>query len=245
MAAAGLPAMMARAATSINYLGWEGYDTFLEGGDYLAKNDVAMQKTYIATPDEIITKLRLGADQIDVCTPYFIHDDFLASEGLLEPLDLAKIPNFNSLMPEVVKQSEASMTTDDRWYAAPMTWGTICMMYNADRVAEAPTSWTDMLKDEFKGKCAITNDYPGNLWAWARVATGVEEPHFMTYEQLDQTVEALINLKKNHLRTIASSYGEMIDLLAREEVLICQGWEPVATWVGESPTIKPVYPIEG
>lgn len=243
LAAFGVPAA-SRAATTLTFVGWEGYDTFLEAGDYPANNGLLLQKTYISNADEVITKLRLGSAQVDVCTPYFIHDDFLAGEGLLEPLDLDKIPNFKNVMPIIRKYSEGNMSENGAWYAAPMTWGTICMMYNADLIPE-PTSWTDMLKDEYKGKCAITNDYPGNIWAWGRVATGVEEPHNMTKEQLEKTVEMLITLKKEHLRTIASSYGELVDLLAKEEVVICQGWEPVAVWVGETPHIKPAYPKEG
>ena len=100
-----------------------------------------------------------------------------------------------------------------------------------------------MLKEDYKGKVAITNDYPGNLFAWARVA-GVEEPNRMTHAQLDKTVEMLVTLKKNHLRTIASSYGELINLLASGEVVISQGWEPVSAWVGDKANIKPAYPSE-
>lgn len=244
VAAAGLP-LRARAATSVNFVGWQGYDTFLEAGDFAAKNDLVLQKTYISNPDEIITKLRLGSSQVDISTPYFIHDDFLAAEGLLEPLDLEKIPNFKNIMPVILKYSEGNMSEDGNWYAVPMTWGTICMVYNADQIAEAPTSWTDMLKDEYKGKAAITADYPGNLWAWGRVATGTSEPHNMTLEELDKTVELLIKLKKEHLRTIASSYGDLVDLLAKGEVIIAQGWEPVSIWVGETPRVLPAYPKEG
>jgi spermidine/putrescine transport system substrate-binding protein len=116
------------------------------------------------------------------------------------------------------------------------------MLYNADKIPQ-PTSWTDMLKEEYKGKSAITNDYPGNLFAWARVA-GVKKPNYMTHKELDKTVKLLINLKKNYLRTIASSYGELINLLASQEVVISQGWEPVTVWVGDKVNIKPAYPKE-
>jgi len=244
VAAAGLP-LRARAATSVNFVGWQGYDTFLEAGDFAAKSDSVLQKTYISTADEVITKLRLGSSQIDISTPYFIHDDFLAGEGVLEPLDLERIPNFNSVMPVIQKYSEANMTENGIRYAVPMTWGTICIVYNADVIPEPPTSWTDLLKDEYKGKVAIPADYPGTIWAWGRVVTGAPEPHYMTLEELDATIAMIIKLKKEHLRAIAPSYGDLVQMLASGEVIIAQGWEPVSIWVGESPRVLPAYPKEG
>ncbi len=242
LAALGFSPTKGRAAGSLNYVGWEGYDTFLEADDYAKKSGIELQKTYVSNADEIITKLRLDSGQVDLCTPYFIHDDFLAGEELLEPIDLNKIPNFKKIHPTIISYTEANMSENGVWYSVPMTYGSICMMYNADEIPE-PISWTDMLKEDYKGKVAITNDYPGNLYAWARVA-GVENPNHMTHEELDKTVELLIDLKTNHLRTIASSYGELINLLASGEVVISQGWEPVAVWVGEDVNIKPAYPKE-
>lgn len=241
LTAAGLLPAGLRAATAINFFGWEGYDAFLEGGDYNAKAGVELQKTFISAPDEVITKLRLGSDQVDLCTPYFIHNNFLAAEGLTEPLDLDKIPNFQLIHPAILKMFEDNMTYEGSWHAAPFTYASICMAYNADE-AVAPTSWTDLKKPEYKGKCAITNDPPGNLFAWGRVA-GAENPHRMTHAELKKTVELLVDLKKNHLRAIAPSYGDLIDMLAKKEVIISQGWEPLSVWV-EGVNIKAAYPKE-
>lgn len=232
----------AHAAASLNFVGWQGYDTFLEAADFAKSKQAELQKTYISSADEVITKLRLGPSQVDICTPYFIHDDFLAGEGLLEPLDLARIPNFSKIHPTIIEFTKNNMAVDDQWYSVPMTYGAICMIYNADKIPE-PTSWTDMLKDEYKGKVAITSDYPGNIFAWARVS-GIDNPNRMTKAELAKTVDALVNLKRNHLRTIAPSYGDLMNLLASGEVVIAQGWEPVPSWVGDKANLKIVYPKE-
>lgn len=239
----GAGSRSARAAASLNYVGWQGYDTFLEAGNLMAAKGLSLQKTFISTADEVITKLRLGSSQIDLCTPYFIHDDFLASQDLLEPLDLGKIPNFQKIHPIIAEYTKENMSEGDSWYSVPMTYGAICMVYNADKIPE-PTSWTDMLKEEYKGKVAITADYPGNIFAWAKV-TGAKEPNKMTKDELAKTIEALVTLKKNHLRTIAPSYGDLMNLLASGEVVIAQGWEPVTVWVGDKVNIKVAYPREG
>jgi len=241
LGALGLHGTRAHAAAKLNYVGWEGYDTFLEAGDF-AKDKAELQKTYISSADEVITKLRLGSSQVDICTPYFIHDDFLAAESLLEPLDLAKLPNFEKIHPTIIEYTKENMSQDDVWYSVPMTYGSICMMYDSAKIP-APTSWTDMLKDEYKGKIAITSDYPGNFFAWAKVA-GVENPNKMTQEELAKVTDLLITLKKNHLRTIAGSYGDLINLFANGEIVMAQGWEPVEVWVGDSAKVKVAYPKE-
>lgn len=241
-ASAGLPNTSASAATSLNYLGWEGYDSFLTAGDFGKSNGLTLQKTFISNADEIVAKLRLGSGQVDICTPYFIHDGFLANQNLLAPIALDKIPNFSKINATILRYCEPNMKIDGHWYAVPMTYGSICMLYNADLAAQ-PTSWKDMLKPEYKGKCAITSDYVGNLFAWARVA-GVEQPNRMTKAELTKTTNLLIDLKRNHLRTIAPSYGDLVQLLASKEVVISQGWEPVSTWVGKGANIKVAYPEE-
>jgi spermidine/putrescine transport system substrate-binding protein len=68
----------------------------------------------------------------------------------------------------------------------------------------------------------------------------------VTRDQLDRTVEFLIKLKKEHLRTVTSSYGELAGLLASGDVVMCPGWEPISVWAGaDAPPIKWVIPKEG
>ncbi len=234
----------AQAATNIKAMVWEGYDVFLEGGDYLAKNDVTLDKTYIGAAEEIIAKLRLNPREVDVCSPYFIQDDFMAEEGLLQPLDLEKIPNFKNLFPAIVEAARENMTFEDQWYSVPFTWASIPLMYNADEVTDPMESWMDMLRPEFKGKSAIPADPTSVFATWGRVVTGNQSPNRMTLEELDETVKFVIDMKKNHLRTITASYGELGDLFARKEILVCEGAEWVAPLAGDVP-VKWSYPKEG
>ena len=241
MALSGMPA---RAETNIDFMGWLGYDVFLESDDFLAKNDMVMDKTYINAPEEIVARLRLAPGEVDICVPYYLHLDFMASEGLLMPLDTSKLSNWPDLIPTIVEFSTDNMTYEGEWYSAPFTWASICLMYNPTYVPNAPVSWRDMLKPEYQGKVAIPADLPSALSTWGRIATDTAEPNRMTYEQLQQTVDFLIDMKKNQLRTIAASYGELIDLLAREEIVMAQGFEAISVWIGD-PEIRYAYPDEG
>ena len=55
-------ALPAQAATKLNFVGWEGYDTFLEAKDFVAGKGAELQKSYISSADEVITKLRSRRD---------------------------------------------------------------------------------------------------------------------------------------------------------------------------------------
>ena len=235
-------AATANAATTLSFLGWQGYDSFLEGGNFDHTSGMSLQKSYIDNADEIITKLRLTSGGIDICTPYFIHDHFLADERLIQPIDLSKVPNFKNVSPAIISMCQKNMAEAATWYAMPMTYGSNCMVYNSD-LAAAPTSWTDLMKPEYKGKAAITTDFEGNIY-FAAKCLGIENPNYMTRPQLKSSIDFLINLKKNHLRTIAASYGDLVNLLSAKEVVISQGWEPVADWVGTAAPVKIVYPKE-
>jgi len=77
-------------------------------------------------------------------------------------------------------------------------------------------------------------------------ANNLKSPVLVTREQLDKTVDLLIRLKKEQLRTITGSYGELAGLLGSGDVVMAPGWEPISVWAGENaPPIKWVIPKEG
>ena len=63
--------------------------------------------------------------------------------------------------------------------------------------------------------------------------TGTKTPTRITKDELDASIDLIIEIKKNHARTIASGYGELADLFASGEIIMAQAWEPVAAWSGE------------
>jgi spermidine/putrescine-binding protein len=64
------------------------------------------------------------------------------------------------------------------------------------------------------------------LATWAPIVTGTKTPTRITMDELKKTVDFLIEIKKNHARTLASSYGEATDMFARGEVVTSAiGWD--------------------
>ena len=91
LAALGLP-RQAHAATTMTWMGWQGYETPILAGTFLKDNDIDFQPTFIASNEEIITKLQAGGiGKTDLITMYFGYLPLMAEGGLLEPVDPSKI----------------------------------------------------------------------------------------------------------------------------------------------------------
>jgi spermidine/putrescine-binding protein len=233
------------ADTQVVWVGWQGYDEPLKLGSFLKDNGISLATTYINTNEEIITRLQAGgAGQTDLITIYFGHIPILVAADLLEPIDESKLPGIKDVFPEFLNVDP--IRRDGKLYAMPFTWGTLSMIYDP-AAAPKPTSWKDCLKEEFKGKVSLVDDATGLLATWAPIVTGTKTPTRITMDELKKTVDFLIEIKKNHARTLASSYGEATDMFARGEVVTSAiGWDAMVGFAAaKQKKLDFVIPEEG
>lgn len=233
------------ADTQIVWVGWQGYDEPLKLGSFLADNDATLATTYINTNEEIITRLQAGgAGQTDLVTIYFGHVPILIAADLVEPIDESRLTGLKDVFPEFLNVD--AIRKDGKLYAVPFTWGTLSMIYDP-AAAPKPTSWKDCLKEEYKGKVSLVDDATGLLATWAPIVTGTKTPTRITMDELKKTIDFLIEIKKNHARTLASSYGEATDMFARGEVVTSAiGWDAMVGFAAaKGKTLDYVIPDEG
>lgn len=235
----------ARASSAeVNYMGWQGYEEALKTDGFLDKNSVVLRTSYITGNEEIITKATSGGlGSMDLVTPDGAHTRFMSELGILEPLDVARIPNLAGLYPEFASMNDTLI--DGVRYSVPFMWGSIPLMYNADIVKEPPTSWLDLLKPEFKGKVALVEDMISMIGDFALAATDAEVPTWLTPDQMNATFDLLKRIKKEQARAIAPTYGELATLFATGEVVIAPAWQPVSIWAGDKVNLKWAEPKEG
>ena len=242
----GLRSNPAAAKTTMTWMGWQGYETPIKSGTFLADNDIDFQPTFIASNEEIITKLQAGGvGKTDLITMYFGYLPIMAEAGLLEPIDPAQVAQFDDLVPQFTSQQ--AIRFKDQLYGVPWNWGSLPLMYDPAQVKAAPESWLDIKKPEFKGKVAMVDDPLGNLLIWGTVVTGKPMGTLLTREELAKVIDELIDIKKNHARAFFATYGDMSDAFARNEVTVSAiGWEAVAVWTkGKGKEIKYTIPKEG
>jgi spermidine/putrescine-binding protein len=242
----GLTARSASAATTITWMGWQGYETPIKSGTFLADNDIDFQPTFIGSNEEIITKLQAGAiGQTDLITMYFGYLPLMAEGELLEPIDPARIAQFGDLVPQFTNQE--AIKYNGQLMGVPWTWGSLPLMYDPSVIATPPASWFDVMKPEYKGKVAMVDDPLGLLLVWGRPVTGAEVGTLLTEEQLARVIDFLVEVKTKQARAFFSTYGDMADAFARNEIVVTTiGWEAVAVWAQQKgKTIAYTIPQEG
>ena len=242
---AGAP-RRALAATTMTWMGWQGYETPILSGSFIKDNDIDFQPTFIASNEEIITKLQAGGiGRTDLITMYFGYLPLMYEGGLLEPIDSSKLPQFADLIPQFT--SQPAIHAGDKLLDVPWNWGSLPLMYDPAAVSGVPESWLDILKPEYKGKVAMVDDPLGNLLIWGTVVTGKPMGTILTKAEMAEVIDKLIDIKKNHARAWFASYGDMADAFARNEVVVSAiGWEAVAVWAkAKGKVIKYTIPKEG
>ena len=244
--ALGLSAGPAAAATTMTWMGWQGYETPIKSGTFLKDNDIDFQPTFIASNEEIISKLQAGGiGKTDIVSMYFGYLKLMLEGGLIETIDESKITAFSKLIPEFT--SNPAIRVDGKLLGVPWNWGSLPLMYDPAVVPAAPESWLDIFKPEYKGKVAMVDDPLTYLLIWGTVTTGRPDGTLITKDELAKLVDQQIMLKKEHARAFFPSYGDMGDAFARNEVVVSNlGWEAVAVWVkAKGKEIRYTIPKEG
>ncbi|HEX7213282.1 MAG TPA: ABC transporter substrate-binding protein [Methylomirabilota bacterium] len=154
-------------------------------------------------------------------------------EGLLQPLEPAKIEHWNDLY-------DASRDKDGYWVSM-MFAGTI-ITYNTNLVKTPPTSWADLWKPEWKGKLAIP-DISGTsgqqfLMAAARLNGG-------SVENIDPGFEAIKKLKPN-VQMMYTQPDQIIPLFERGDIALAV-WYTDRTGAAalKGVPVAAAYPSEG
>jgi spermidine/putrescine transport system substrate-binding protein len=244
--ATGSTSRDASAAGAVSMFGWQDYDAGLRVGDFLEREGIEVSFTPIGNNDEIISRLSAGgAGQIDIVTPYMGYIPFMVAAELLEPIDESLVPNLANV-PEVFR-NDSNVIVNGVRYSVPFTWGSGPMAYDPAVIPTAPESWMDIFKPEYKGKVGMMDDPIGNQMLAAILATDAEVPTMLTADQLDQATEFLIKLKKDAVRQLAVSWGELANALARSEVVITfSGGEFLKKFAADAgKQIEFTYPKEG
>jgi spermidine/putrescine transport system substrate-binding protein len=235
----------AAAATTLTWMGWQGYETPILSGSFIADNDIDFQPTFISSNEEIITKLQAGGiGKTDLITMYFGYLPLMAEGGLLSRSTL-RASRFCRSGGTVHRQE--AIKYNGQLVGIPWTWGSLPIMYDPTVVTSPPTSWFDVMKPEYKGKVAMVDDPLGQLLVWGRPVTGAEVGTLLSKEQLAKVIDFLIEVKTKQARAFFATYSDMADAFARNEIVISTiGWEAVAVWAKQKgKTIDYTIPQEG
>ncbi|MBT4689257.1 MAG: spermidine/putrescine ABC transporter substrate-binding protein [Rhodospirillaceae bacterium] len=162
-------------------------------------------------------------------------EDALASQGAVVELDTSKIPNWKNTLPIYNPGGAAAETIRHKGkvVAVPYISNADSLAYNYDKIGADIDSWEAMFDAQFKGRAAMQNDFGPTLTNTAIYLKesgkqDIDNPSNMNPSEVKGVCQFLIaQKKKGQFRTFWDGFGNGLNLLASEEVLVSSCWEPI------------------
>lgn len=175
-------ASMVQATETLNIFTWDGY---VQPEEVAAVNallkeqgydvEVSVLETLAEGPEQMFDVIRSGDVDVSFLTLNYIQMEGLPFANLLQPIDTSspRLSNAAALLPEL---SAIPMGMSDAGpLYLPFGGGSYGIWANDDVVAEHPTSVSELLKPEWKGRISLTDGQVQPNVALALMAMG-EEP---------------------------------------------------------------------
>ena len=188
--------------------------------------------------ESMYTKLKTGGSLFDIIIPSDYMVEKLIAEDMLEPLDMANIPNF-----QYIDDSFRDPSYDPgSVYSVPYTWGGVGVIYNTKYVDEADTGgWELLWNEKYAGKILMF-DNPRDAFAIAQLELGYD---------INTEDSTLLTLSANLLREqkpLVQMYvmDQVFDKMQRGEAWIAPYYAgDYLLMVEENPDLAFYYPEEG
>ena len=207
-----MPGLMARPAFAQGSIGdsvvlatWPNYHDPANFEAFTAATGAAVQVNVFGSNEEMLAKLQAGGSGWDVFVPTNYTITTYVDEGLIDPLDLSKIPNYDAASFD--ERFAGPGTVGGKLYAASKDWGTTGMAVNNSQTnGRVLTSWKDfweITKAEFSGRTTV-HDYQLTTIGNALKSFGYSFNSIDPAELAD--AEKLLIDVKPHLFAITSDY---------------------------------------
>ena len=156
------------------------------------------------TADNVLAILA-GGPHPDVIEVGLDQVPWLVDQGVLQPLDTARLPDWGQLAPFFT--GFPGLTVGGRTYAAPVDGMAVGIIYRRDRLTTAPTSFKDLFGKRFKRKAAIMDDATVGIRMGA-AALGWGQSRELSQRQLG----AIVRFLRTDAPHIYSYYRDGTDL---------------------------------
>ena len=183
---------------------WPNYHNPKTLEKFTATTGVNIQASVFGSNEEMLAKMQAGGGGFDVIENTNYTFSTYVKLGLLTPLDLSRIPNYDSST-QNLKFAEAS-TVGDKVYGVCKNWGTTGFVVNSNKIKSNPKSHKDLF-DVTMGAGSghtILHDYQLTTIGAALCALG----HSFNSVDAGELAEAekLLIASKPHLFAITSDY---------------------------------------
>ena len=187
--------------------------------------------------EAMYAKIKAGAGGYDLLTPSIYMVGVLFSQGLLQPLDAARIPNRKNVDPEYLEIAPDPQMQHSVPYMLVKTG----LAYSRSRVKDPVASWAMLDRADLKGRITLLNDMRETIGAGLK-SLGYSL-NTTDQGQLAQARDVVIRWKRNAAKFENEQYKSGI---ASGEFLLVQGYSGDILQVqAENPDVAFLIPQEG
>jgi spermidine/putrescine transport system substrate-binding protein len=209
----------AQAGGELHVLNWQGYGTdepwALEM--FEQKTGIKVVHDYFNSEQEMLTKLRTSPGAYDVVLINSTYTEQAAKEGLIQPIDTAKIANFGDLIPSM--RDSSYLNIGGKTYGISWVWGMTGLAYNTQDLPQAPNSIEVLWDPKLAGKISLRDDAV-EVVSFGAIATGQDMNH---PKDLDKIRAKLLALKPQ-IKTFWSSEDEWNKYFAAKQFDVAAYW---------------------
>jgi spermidine/putrescine transport system substrate-binding protein len=202
--AVSTPAYAEDLGTEMALATWPNYHDPQSFVNFTKETGVAVQVNVFGSNEEMLAKLQAGATGWSLFVPTNYTISTYAKLGLIDKLDMSKLPNFSSASENPRFTHEGKI--DGVTYAVPKNWGTTGFAVNTSKLKKSMSSWKDFFETaqkEADGR-AMVHDYQLTTIGSALVSLGLDF-NSIKPEDLAKAEKLLLQVKP-HLFAINSDY---------------------------------------
>jgi spermidine/putrescine-binding protein len=207
----------------------DGFDPKYLAGFHEQYPNIDLETSAMGSNEEAVAKLQAGfqADVINSCVDEATLE--MVQKGLYAPLDTSRLTDWNDLFPSM--KELPGIQVDGKVYMVPVDAGTAGIVYDADVVSPAPTSWADLFDPRWKGRASL-EDIAITAIMVAALANGISDPLHMSEDELNTVKQYLID-HKSQFRTFWKGDASIKALFKSGEIVIASGYPDTANSLQE------------
>jgi putative spermidine/putrescine transport system substrate-binding protein len=180
----------------VNLISWAGYVEPEWSKPFEQKTGCKVNNKVAGTSDEMVQLMRSG--EYDGVSASGNATARLVDGGDVNPVNVALVPNYKTIFSDL--KNQPYNTFDGVHYGIPHGRGANLLMWNANDVKPAPTSWNVMLDPavaaRYKGRISAYDDpiYIADAAVYLKAhqpELGIEDPYELNREQFDAAVSLL------------------------------------------------------
>ncbi|MGO8917907.1 MAG: ABC transporter substrate-binding protein [Stellaceae bacterium] len=233
--------------------------------DFRAESHVGSTTGTAATLPDAQTKILSGSSDFDCWETIGERLPAVTTTGKITAIDTKSLATwanirdtFTKADPKWPKQAQIAgqIWADDaqtKLWMVPTVYNYDSIGYNPDVVsAEEANTWTAIFDKKWKGRSGLNTD-PLIAFGQAIVAMNslgllsVKNPGNPSAAEIDEAAKFLVSKKKEgQFRALWGDFGELVNLLASGEMVVCDAWQPAVMAVkAQGKACKYAVPKEG